>query len=89
MKKPSDETVIALIGKDISQIQKDMSEAKVSINEIKNAKYVTQNEMQVAIGHAVEDVAKDVKQIKNVLWAVGSLILLTVMGAILKLVLKV
>ena len=96
--KAAEATQIALVGmgKDISQIQKDVSGLVVKVEEIRNARYVTQNEMAVAIqmsekkqAEDLSEIKLDVSSIKKALWGIALTVLLTVLGAVLKLVLKV
>lgn len=94
--KQTDETQIALMGKDISQIQKDVSIISIKLEDIKNTRYVTQNEMQLSIKDSRDVTTKEIgilteqlNAIRKLLWFIGTTFGISVITAFAKLVLKI
>ena len=95
-KTQAESTQIALIGKDISQIQKDLASLAQKMEEIRSARYVTQNELTVSIAgsekkqsEGLQSLKDDVSSIKKVLWAMGSTIILAFIGAVGRMVFNI
>lgn len=65
MTKPSEVTAIAVFGERLAGIQKTVEATAKSVEEIKTARYVTQNEMQLAISSAVQGISEQLADIKK------------------------
>jgi hypothetical protein len=98
--KQSDETTMALMGKDISTIKENISSINRKIEAFGNNRYVTQDEMHMAIKESRDGVLKelvtvtgdikdDMAGIKKLLWFIGTTFAGAVILAFAKLVLKV
>lgn len=84
------------MGKDISQIQKDVAVISIKLEDIKNTRYVTQNEMQLAIKDSRDAMTKEMgtladqlNAIRRLLWFIGTTFGITVITAFAKLILKI
>lgn len=98
--KTSEVTTIAVFGERLEGIRKTVEATAKSVEEIKTARYVTQNEMQVAIKAAADEITRDFTAMGNglgdkingtnkILWLIASTFLIAVVGAFAKLVLKI
>lgn len=83
----SDQTQFALIGKDISQIQKDLGTVSVDLKEIKNGKFITEEVLLAREVALKKEIADDFKPVKTLVYGLITMILVAVIGAVLKLVL--
>ncbi len=99
-KNPSDATQILLMGKDISQIQRDLSSVAADIKKFNEARYVTSNEMSLAIQAAIttlqgenkisfDSISKEVGNIQRILWLIFSSFIVIIIGSVGRLILKV
>ena len=105
--RQAENTQIALIQLSMTNLQKDVTDIKGDLKEIRNNKYVTQNDLQLALQEQMKDVTSqlstsiekqnsqlsaiaDKVNLQNKIFSIiGGAILLAIVGAILKLVLKV
>jgi hypothetical protein len=96
MTKASEVTNIAVFGERLAGIKETVDKTAKTVEEIKNAKYITSNEAAMMIQASekkqsddLQELKNDLSSIKKTLWGFGSFIILAVLGAIIKLVLKV
>lgn len=93
MTKTTEATTVALIGKDIEYIKKSLEAVGKDVTEIRNARYVTVNDLSAAIQASEKKQSEDllalktdVDSIKKTLWGIALTVILSVVGAVLKLV---
>ena len=87
------------MGKDISQIQKDMSELKNDVRSLVNARFATQNEVELKIAASQKstdekitaarlDIEEGMKTFRTISWSIFSAIILAIVYAFMSFVIK-
>lgn len=87
-KQPSETTQFALLGKDISQIQKDLSSLSSDVKALVSARFVTQNELTLAMSAMEVRMEEKNKTFKMLGSAVITAIVLAILAAIMNQILK-
>lgn len=92
-------TQVALMGKDISQIQKDLTSLTSDVKLLASQRFVTQNEVDLKIAQLQREIAEEVLKAKTELesgvrpfkvlgTAVNTAIILAILAAIMQQILK-
>lgn len=98
-KAPSENTQFALMGKDISQIQKDLSSLTSDVKTLAAARFATQNEVELklaAFQKATDDkidkvkidIEDGMKSFKTIGWSVFSAIILAIVAGIMNFIIN-
>lgn len=84
----SESTQFALLGKDVSQIQKDLSALSTDVKALISARFVTQNEMTLALQASESKIKEENKTFKMLGSAVITAIILAIVAGVLNLLFK-
>lgn len=103
----AESTQIALVQLTVQQMKENLTQMASDIREIKNSKYITQNDLQIARAEDRADVERNFKTIgekmdqqtktfsdkfdttSKIGMLIGGGVILTIIGAVMKLILKV
>lgn len=86
--KISDQTQFALIGKDISQITKDLGELKIDVKSIREGGLITEDKLNMALAKSKQDILDELKPIRNIVYGIIGVFGLAIIGALVKLIIK-